>query len=358
MPINTVRDRKGRPRFEFEFSRRLDGRRVRCRKLLPATWNRTQADAFDRQESGRLYAQASGVQARDWLIDDAIARYVDERAPELKTGREIASELAALAPYWQGRPLSALHAVCAAITRDFRGVIAPATLMNRLRYLISASRWGWERHRMGEHDPGAGIPMPTVKNARHVYPKRALMLQIARACPRRNVRAAIRVAFYSGMRRGEILRAIEGDDAFVLEDTKNGERRLVPIHPKIRCCAGYEWPSKYVLGYWFRKARAAVGRSDVHFHDLRHGTASALLAAGVDRRIVGKILGHKSAASTNRYEHLALETAREALGRIGSRATASTSSPPGRARKKPTSPREAPAGGEPTSSGLQSNKRA
>lgn len=33
------------------------------------------------------------------------------------------------------------------------------------------------------------------------------MLQIARACKHREVRAAIRTAFYSSMRRGEILMA-------------------------------------------------------------------------------------------------------------------------------------------------------
>ena len=47
MPINKVKDRQGRARFEFEFSRRIHGARLRVRKLLPPAWTRAQADAFE-----------------------------------------------------------------------------------------------------------------------------------------------------------------------------------------------------------------------------------------------------------------------------------------------------------------------
>lgn len=359
MPINAIRDRQGRARFEFEFSRRIGGGRIRTRKLLPATWSRSRADAFDRQESARLYAQATGVESRTWLVDDAIARYLDERAAELKTGPAIAAELAALAVYWQGRPLADLHTVCAEISRDLRAVVAPATLMNKLRYLIAACRWGWKSGRMGSLDPGAGIALPAVRNASKVYYDRPTMIRLARACQHRPTRARIRVAFYSGMRLGEIERAEVIHGAFILEDTKNGEPRIVPMHPKVACCAHLiGLGSRFQTHYHFTKAKTVVGVTRGTFHTLRHSTASALLGEGVELRTVGLILGHKSAASTARYSHLALDKARAALAKIAGRPTSSPSSPAAPHAVGPVSPMEARAGVEPTYSDLQSRKRA
>jgi len=59
MPI--YRDKK-RGSFVFEFDRVIASERVRAVKHLPKTWNQAQADAYDRQESARLYAIATRVQ--------------------------------------------------------------------------------------------------------------------------------------------------------------------------------------------------------------------------------------------------------------------------------------------------------
>lgn len=316
MPINRVKDSQGRTCFEFEFSRRIGGQRLRVRERLPAAWSRTQADTFDRKRSAELYAQASGIQARRWLIDDAIARYLAERAIELKAGKGTAGELASMASYWRGKPLADLSGICAEFTRDHRMNLAPATIMNRLRYLIAACRWGWKRHQMGESDPAAGVVMPAVRNKRHVYIDRAGMLAIARACRNKPARAAIRIAYYSGMRLGEIERAERVPGAFVLKDTKNGEPRIVPMHPKVRCCAHIPQGTRFQTGYHWRKAREVAGFPKLHFHDLRHSAATAMLSAGVELYTVGAVLGHKSHASTQRYAHHTQKLVRDAIGKI------------------------------------------
>lgn len=142
MPINRVKDRQGRARFEFEFSRRVGGRRVRTRKLLPATWTRGQADAFDVKESARLYAQVTGVERQQHTIGQAVARYLDERAVNLKTGKGIAQELRLMLPWYAGRPLSELATVCAKYLADNRATLAPATLRNREGFRqIPPGRW-------------------------------------------------------------------------------------------------------------------------------------------------------------------------------------------------------------------------
>lgn len=322
MPI--YRD-KARGRLRFEFDARISSQRVRATKLLPRAWNRAQADAFDREESARLYATARGIGDSDFQIEDAIAVYLRERAPNLKHGRTVAKELALTFWAYQGRPLSALPDVCKAIslrsTREHGDKpLTPATIKNRIAYLRAACRYAWKHHAMGETDPGARIVVPQVRNQRQHYIGRAEMLRLAKACENKAMRAMIRIAFYSGMRLGEIERAEVIDGQFVLHDSKNGDPRRVPIHPRLNCCLHYELASRFTGQYHFRKARKAVGMPWLHFHDLRHSAASNLINRGVDLYTVGAVLGHRSAASTKRYAHLATDRLQEAINKIGRRA--------------------------------------
>lgn len=325
MPIH--RDKQSGS-FVFEFSRRINGQRVRATKRLPRSWNQAQADAFDRQESARLYALATGAGGAHHTIEDAVTIYLKHKVPTLKSGRNIAAELAEVFWAYQGRPLSALPDVAKAIqlksvrnTKDKDAPpLSPATIKNRIAYLRAACRYAWKHHGLGDVDPAHRVTVPTVKNERHVYIDRAQMLKLARACENYPVRAMIRIAFYSGMRMSEITRAEVVDGRFVLRDTKNGDPRIVPIHPRLRCCLGYEWPAKSNIEYWFRKARAVVGMEWLHFHDLRHSAASALINSGVDLYTVGAVLGHRSAASTKRYTHLSVDSLQAAIGKIGKRA--------------------------------------
>lgn len=110
------------------------------------------------------------------------------------------------------------------------------------------------------------------------------------------------------------------DAAFLLDDTKNGEPRHIPVHPKIRVCIRVGLRTQSKMGKRFRAARAKVGMDWLHFHDLRHAAASEMINAGVDLYTVGAVLGHKSATSTKRYSHLATDSLRAALGKIGRRA--------------------------------------
>ena len=321
MPIH--RD-KERGNFVFEFDRRLKGKRIRIRKYLPKTWNKSQADAFDRQESARLYAIASEVERPDHLIDDAVDIYIAERVPLLKSGSNIARELAQMYFAYKGRYMSELSQVCKAymakagrVNEDDDKPLAAATLRNRIRYLTSACRYAWKHHGMCEHDPAERVIAPMVRNERRRYIERKEMLQLCRACKHRPTRAAIRIAFYSGMRMDEIRRAERIADTFVLADTKNGEPRIVPMHRKIRCCSNVVLPDQSRISKHFRDARKLVGLDWLHFHDLRHSAASAMINEGVDLYTVGAVLGHKTAASTQRYAHLATESLRTAIDRIG-----------------------------------------
>lgn len=54
----------------------------------------------------------------------------------------------------------------------------------------------------------------------------------------------------------------------------------------------------------WRTLRATAGLDDVRLHDLRHGFASVAASSGMGLPIIGKILGHTQAQTTQRYAHL------------------------------------------------------
>lgn len=310
-------------RWRYEFDRVIAGRRHRASKLLPRGWSQAQADAFDRKESGRLYAVGAGIEHADALIDTAVAHYLRDKR-HLKSYRSAAENLAAIAWAYQGKPLSQLADVARLVSDTREGVregvtLKPATVKQRLALLKAACRWAWKQHAICDADPTTRMQLPDVRNERHVYLTRRQMLQLASAADRHDVRVMIRAAFYTGMRLGELMRVEVAGGALHLADTKNGTRRSVPAHPRLRTCLPYlplRAPKSTLQRGW-QRTREVCGLGHAHLHDLRHSSASEMINAGVDLYIVGAVLGHKDPRSTQRYAHLRHETLAEAVGRIG-----------------------------------------
>ncbi len=305
-------------RWRFEFKRTAGGRRYRVSRLLPRGWSQAQADAYDRAEGARLYAVASGVEQRDPLIDEAVALYLRDKKA-LKSYKATAEHLAAIAWSYAGKTLSELPEVAAKVVSTAE--TAPATVRNRLAVLKAAARWAWKRHGLTANDPTGRMQLPAVRNERHVYASRAQMLKLCRACKNWQAQIAIRVAFYTGMRLGELQRLEVVDGALVLADTKNGDRRAVPVHPKIAHLTRHLplTAPKITVQRAFQRARDAAGLAHLHFHDLRHSAASEMVNAGVDLFTVGRVLGHRDARSTARYSHLTPGKLADAVAQIGKR---------------------------------------
>lgn len=318
-------------RWRYQFDRYVEGQRRRASRLLPAGWSQAQADAFDRRESARLYAVATGVERSDPLIDTAVAHYLRDKR-HLKSYRAAAEHLAAIAWAYAGKPMSALPAVAREVAErrnipaaeKGRGehTISVTTARNRLALLKAACRWAWKAHGLTEHDPTARMQLPAAKAGRRVYLEREGMLRAARAAKHHQTRVAIRVAFYSGLRMGELYRLEVVDGMLVLADTKNGEPRAVPAHPRITTCLRHLplTMNRSTLQRDWQRARAASVGEGVRFHDLRHSTASAMVNAGVPLHTIGAVLGHRDPRSTMRYSHLKRDTLADAVAMIGRKA--------------------------------------
>ena len=68
----------------------------------------------------------------------------------------------------------------------------------------------------------------------------------------------------------------------------------------------------------WREAKAAIGRPELHVHDLRHRAASVWLASGADPKVVQRVLGHATAAMTmDLYGHMIDRNLWDAAQRLG-----------------------------------------
>ncbi|WP_453947749.1 tyrosine-type recombinase/integrase [Bradyrhizobium diazoefficiens] len=55
----------------------------------------------------------------------------------------------------------------------------------------------------------------------------------------------------------------------------------------------------------WRAIRRKAGLEEVRLHDMRHTFASIAAGAGASLYVIGKLLGHRNPATTQRYAHLA-----------------------------------------------------
>lgn len=145
---------------------------------------------------------------------------------------------------------------------------------------------------------------------------------------------AIRLLMLTGQRKSEIL-GLEWSmvdwqhSCLRLPDTKTGQRTVLVSREVVEMLreihAAYGHPQRGLVirsrhgtkltGLYatWNTIRVAAGIPDVRIHDLRHSFASDALMAGVPLAIVGEMLGHRNAATTQRYAHLADTVVRQAL---------------------------------------------
>lgn len=131
----------------------------------------------------------------------------------------------------------------------------------------------------------------------------------------------------SGMRKSEAVGLrwadVDLDGRFVhLDRYKGSERgRYVPLGAEavavLHEAAGHPlfvFPNRRGAGpirdvrHVWKRALGGAGLSGVRIHDLRHSFGSQLVNAGASLYAVQRLMGHKNAATTQRYSHLADET--------------------------------------------------
>lgn len=210
--------------------------------------------------------------------------------------------------------------------------LAPATVL-KLKMIMSRSYTLGQRWNVPgtDRNPTRGVTLPPLNNARERYltaAERSRLLDALKASKNSQLAPICELLMLTGARLRELLDArwenVDVDRRrWFIPTSKTGKSRWVPLSqaaldvvaalPRFDGCPWLvpnpETLQPFVsIKHGWQAARAAAGLQGLRLHDLRHDSASAMAQAGVDLFAIGKVLGHASYQSTQRYAHLAQDT--------------------------------------------------
>lgn len=328
---------KGFPPTCASFTRLVDARR----------WA---ASIESAQREGRHFA---GGEAKRHTLDQLLARYDTEVLPlKPRNARTQRQQLL----WWRKELgyclLSALTPAKIAECRDrllreptkTGRARSPATVVRYLALLsqslsVAMKEWGWI-----DDNPCRKVTKPKEPRGRVRFlddHERERLLYACLESRNQLLYPLVVLAIATGMRRGEMLKLrwpqVNLERAVItLEETKNGERRNVPLTghalEQMRKLARLRrgngdlvFPGGDACGPMdFRTAwSSAIMKSTLHdfrFHDLRHTAASYLAQGGATPLDIAAVIGHKTLAMVKRYAHLSESRVKAVVTEMNQRA--------------------------------------
>ncbi len=280
------------------------------------------------------------TESKKHTLEHLIDRYIESIIPnKMKNGRKQKAQL-----IWWKQQIGdySLAEVTPSLIAECRDVLlqgftprgtkrSPSTAVRYMAALshalsVAVKEWGWL-----EDSPIRKVTKPREPRGRVRYldeQERERLLQACRESKNSYLYIVVVIAISTGMRRSEILNLTWADvdlakGRIILHETKNGERRVVPLlgralellrkHELLRrvdtvlvfpAIRGQK-PQKPVdfRGAW-ETAIEKAQINDFRFHDLRHSCASYLAMGGASLAEIGELLGHKNLQVTRRYSHL------------------------------------------------------
>jgi integrase len=336
---------------------------VRYRALVRLKGCPPQSATFRRLTDARRWVQQTEsairegryfrtVEARRHTLAELVDRYVETVLP-MRRDTSRRDQLRHLR-WWQGRLgvllLADVSAAVIAEERDrlARGVTvrgrrrSPATVNRYLTSLshaftIAVREWEWL-----ERNPVRRVRKLREPRGRVRFLSESERARLLAACRRSDdgrLFPLVVLALSTGARQGELLRLQWPDvdlerNIAVVHQTKNRERRALPIHglalQSVRelwstrnprsdlVFAGRNGKGVFPRKPWERALEAAE-ISDFRFHDLRHSAASYLAMNGATLTEIAEILGHKTLAMVKRYSHLTEQHTSRVVARMNER---------------------------------------
>lgn len=321
------------------FEKRGNAWRAQIRRKGQPTLSAT----FDtKAEAQRWAAEIEGDMSRSRFVDNraamrtTLAKALQQYDREVTEHKKGAAQERTRIKRWRAHPLAekSLGEITPSDLAEFRdqrlkGGASSATVRLDLAvishlYTVAAKEWRLE----GLTNPCQNLRMPKGSKARDRRPTsdelRRVYAEAAKLHPELPV--IIELAADTAMRRSELvlLRREQVKDKIVaLEDTKNGERRMVPLSTRARELFK-SLPARIdgkvfsiapnTVSNYFPKACQAAGVSGLTFHDLRHEATSRLFERGFAIMEVQAITGHKTMAMLKRYTHLSPHDLADKLG--------------------------------------------
>jgi site-specific recombinase XerD len=212
------------------------------------------------------------------------------------------------------------------------------TVRRRLVELNRFAGWLVERRHL-QRSPMIGVSVPRRERRLPRVLDWSQVEQIVAGEPKPRDRAILALLAYGGLRRGEVMAADVGDYSreapSLMVHGKGNKDRVVPLHPTAQAALdaylatrrglGPEHPlfvswrgriTKQVVVLLCKRVSRRIGRR-LHPHLFRHTFATELLNRRADLRVIQKLLGHESLATTEIYTHVSPERQREAVELLG-----------------------------------------
>lgn len=308
----------------------------------------TQSATFERKTDAQKWVQQTESAIRDGrhfktneakkhTLGDAIDRYIIDVLPtkpknilaqtgQLKWWKEVLGSYS-LADVTPALIVQARDKL--AKSESSRGKLRSAATVNRYLAVLShlftmtIKEWGWV-----EDNPLRKVTKPKEPRGRVRFlsdEERSRLLAECRVSESQYLYTAVVLALSTGGRRMEIMGLSWKDvdferGAITLHETKNGERRVLPLaghalelmkqHAKIRhvncdlVFPGKSFKAPVDLRTPFENALKRAEIADFRWHDLRHSCASYLAMNGASLAEIAEILGHKTLQMVKRYAHL------------------------------------------------------
>jgi len=276
------------------------------------------------------------AEAKRHTINEMLNRYIRNVLPtKPKSQKKQTSQL----KWWQEQigayMLADITPVVLAECRDkllneitCRGVKRGSATTNRYiaalshAFTIAITEWGWL-----DSNPLQKIRKPREPRGRIRFlsdEERKRLLEATKNSKNPCLYLIVVLCLSTGARKMEILNlrwedVDLGRGVIILHETKNNERRVLPItghalelmkqHSKIkRIDTNLVFPNKdkqpmSIRGAWESAVKQAE-IEDFRFHDLRHSAASYLAMNGASLAEIAEVLGHKTLQMVKRYAHM------------------------------------------------------
>jgi integrase len=342
-------------------------RNATWRAMVRLKGHPAKTESFERKRDAEQWAQRTEAAIREGrrfperaatrrTVDDLLKQYIADKCPGRKDSATRTQQLT----YWREQlgHLALVDLTPSVINKATSELLATPTRYGRARSPATANRylaalshalsvavkeWEWL-----EASPMARVTKQReprgrtryLDDGKHGDNERARLLAACDAGPA-YLRPVVTLALATGMRRGEIL-GLRWHDVdlttgnVTLWETKNGERRVVPVTGdalKVLKTWGKSQPedrSRHVFTetssfhHAFERAVERAGIEDFNFHDLRHTCASHLAMSGAPLLDIAAILGHKQLSMVKRYAHLSPTHLRGVLERANARVEGSS----------------------------------
>jgi len=312
---------------------RLKGHPIQCatfeRKTDAKKW------AQDTESNIRAGRHFKTVEAKKHTLKQLIERYKKDHVPQMKSAKDRIRHL----EWWKDelgdymlsdiRPSLIVEykekLLNGALKRG--GKRSPGTTNRYLAAISHVFTIGMKEYGWVEENPLLKITKPKEPRGRVRFLSDEERKALLDACKTQGavLYTVVVMALSTGARKNEIMSLRWKDvdlkkGAIILHDTKNGERRTIPLqghalalvkdltrhlhtdmlfpsrrHPKTR---------PIELQKLWEQAIKDAGIEDFRFHDLRHSAASYLAMNGASIAEIAAVLGHKTLEMVKRYAHL------------------------------------------------------